>query len=493
MKELGFDPNSYEVKSFTFEGRTVTYRAFVGLDYCANPQDPIQKLNLFAPEAYYRGESINGYSLHTAPILLLNTVGGYMPGPAEEPGPKQWGGGANTAFYCLAHGYVVASVGVRGRTSGSKSDELFVGGVVRKDEAISDHYTGKAPALIVDMKAAVRYLRHFKDLIPGDTERIVSNGTSAGGALSALTGATGNSADYAEELARIGALEDRDDIFASNCFCPIHNLENADMAYEWQFFGEWTYRRKHRAQKDGKVVMVPVEGELEENEKELSRRLKDRFPAYVNSLGLKAPDGTPLTLESDGSGSFREYIRTLLVESAQREVDSRSSCEGLAKIAVPGAKPEGLDCLTIENGRVTGLDWEGYLRFVGRMKRPPAFDALDMGSPENGEFGTETVNARHFTPFSMERSTAEKPQMAEPELVKMLNPLRYLGRADTARHWRIRHGAADPHTSFAIPTILALSLKNRGYDVDYRLPWALPHSGDYELEELFSWIDSLMQ
>lgn len=34
-------------------------------------------------------------------------------------------------------------------------------------------------------------------------------------------------------------------------------------------------------------------------------------------------------------------------------------------------------------------------------------------------------------------------------------------------------------------------LKNKHYNVDFALPWGLPHSGDYDLEELFAWIDGL--
>lgn len=73
----------------------------------------------------------------------------------------------------------------------------------------------------------------------------------------------------------------------------------------------------------------------------------------------------------------------------------------------------------------------------------------------------------------------------------MLNTAAYIGKADTAKHWRIRHGAFDRDTSLAIPVILATMLENQGYDVDFFLPWGLPHCGDYDLEELFKWIDNI--
>ena len=73
--------------------------------------------------------------------------------------------------------------------------------------------------------------------MPGSAEKIVSDGTSAGGAMSALLGATGNNQDYEPYLKAIGAADMRDDIFASVDYCPIINLDNADTAYEWQYAG----------------------------------------------------------------------------------------------------------------------------------------------------------------------------------------------------------------------------------------------------------------
>ena len=51
-KALCFDPDGYVVKCCALEGVTVQYRAYEGLEYCAAPADPIQKLNLYVPEDY---------------------------------------------------------------------------------------------------------------------------------------------------------------------------------------------------------------------------------------------------------------------------------------------------------------------------------------------------------------------------------------------------------------------------------------------------------
>ena len=99
-----------------------------------------------------------------------------MPGAPEKPGINKFINKPNATFYALLHGYIVVSPGARGRGLKDKNGK----------------FTGTAPACIVDLKAAVRYLRHNKDIIPGNVEKIISNGTSAGGALSALLGSTGN-------------------------------------------------------------------------------------------------------------------------------------------------------------------------------------------------------------------------------------------------------------------------------------------------------------
>ena len=98
--------------------------------------------------------------------------------------------------------------------------------------------------------------------------------------------------------------------------------------------------------------------------------------------------------------------------------------------------------------------------------------------------------ARHFTDFSLRHSKAGGKK-ADASVIRLLNPTAFIGECDTTKHWRIRHGAFDRDTSIAIPVILATLLKNKGYDVDFALPWGLPHSGDYDLKEAFAWIDQI--
>jgi hypothetical protein len=83
--------------------------------------------------------------------------------------------------------------------------------------------------------------------------------------------------------------------------------------------------------------------------------------------------------------------------------------------------------------------------------------------------------------------------MADENIIRMMNPMNYIGtpNTQTAKHWRIRHGSKDKDTGLAISVILATSLQNNGIDANLEFPWDRPHSGDYDLEELFKWVDGI--
>ncbi len=459
---LEFDKENYSVKTVTLDGQSVTYRAYENIVYVKNPVDvKRQCLNIYVPQIFYEQERVNGYTLETVPVLLPNGIGGYAPAFPEQPG-KDFGGHINATFYALCHGYVVATPGARGRGL--------------KDE--NGTYYGVAPAAIVDLKAAVRYLRYNKGRVPGDVEKLISNGTSAGGALSSLLGASGNHPDYEPYLKALGAADARDDIFAASCYCPITNLNHADMAYEWEFNGQNDYHTFKFEFPEGAdhPTRTPLNGHLTDSQMAMSAQLKAMFPAYLNSLDLKDENGELLTLDRDGDGSFKAFIKRYVLRSAQRALDG-------------GADLSDMHWLTVVDGNAVDLDFTGYIAFRTRMKCTPAFDNVSMGTPENELFGCGAVQYRHFTQFSLEHSQADGA-LAEPEQIKLMNPMYYIGdtACQTAVNYRIRHGAVDRDTSLAVSAMLTLMLRNHGVAVDYHLPWGIPHAGDYDLDELFEWI-----
>ncbi len=463
---MKFDNKQYTVEKISLDGTTIYYRAFRNLVYVDCPVNAeYQRMNIYVPECYYEEKSVNGYTLDTAPVFMPNQVGGYMPGELAEPGHDKYGDKRpNSVFRALQHGYVVAVPAIRGR--------------IQQDE--NRVFTGKAPACVIDYKAAVRYLHFFSDELPGDENKIITNGTSAGGALSALMGAAGNHPDYACQLEALGAADAGDEIFAASCYCPITNLEHADMAYEWQFRGINDYhRKKMRMEEGGRPSFTRVDGRMTEEQILTSLDQAKLFPEYVNGLRLRDSDGNMLVLDENGEGSFKEYIKKILLASAQKAIDT-------------GIDITDKKWLTIKNGRAEEMDFAGYVKDITRMKTAPAFDALTMDSPENSLFGNAAVDCRHFTKYSSEHSKSQG-DMAEPDIIKMLNPMYYIEdeKADTAKYWRIRHGECDRDTSLAISAMLALKLQNSGCAVDYHAPWNTPHSGDYDLEDLFAWIDEI--
>ena len=464
--DLKFDEQKYTIETITLDNKTLKYRAFENIIYVKYPVDTnFQKLSIFVPETYYAGNSIGNYNLKTAPIFLPNTVGGYMPGAPEKPGINKFLNKPNATFYALLNGYVVVAPGVRGRGLKDKNG----------------NFTGTAPACIVDLKAAVRYLRHNKYIIPGDVEKIISNGTSAGGALSSLLGSTGNHSDYEPYLKELGAANERDDIFAASCYCPITNLENADKAYEWEFCGINDYHKmKFEIIEDSpNPNITPLNGEMNELQVELSKKLKSLFSEYLNKLNLKSSIGTLLTIDSEENGTFKDYIKYFVVKSAQKELEK-------------GTDLSDLDWLTIKNNTVININFDKYIKFRTRMKDTPAFDNISMGTPENELFGTPEIQYRHFTEFSKNHSIVNG-QLAEDSQIKLMNPMNYISdkSCNTAKNFRIRHGAIDRDTSLSISAILAITLEMNGVNVDYEIPWGVPHSGDYDLKELFAWIDDI--
>ena len=77
------------------------------------------------------------------------------------------------------------------------------------------------------------------------------------------------------------------------------------------------------------------------------------------------------------------------------------------------------------------------------------------------------------------------------KIIQMMHQMNYVANSKV-QYWRIIHGAVDKDTSLAIPAILAIKLENLGKKVDFASPWATPHSGDYDLDELFSWMDKVI-
>ena len=450
---LAFDVKNYESMSTTVDNKEIKYRAFEYIPYVANPIDIDQQyMNIYVPEEYFNNGTVNGYNTQTAPIFMPNAVGGYMPSQALTP--KVENGKPNSVLYALSRGYVVASPSTRGRTN----------------KASDGNFIGKAPAVIVDLQAATAYLHANDSTMPGNANRIITNGTSAGGAVSLLQGAAGNSSDFQPYLQALGAATAATNVYAVSAYAPITNLDAADMAYEWSYNGITS---------SNKVSM-------NHDDVAYSNLLNEHFPDYVNNLQLHDSVGRVLKLDKNGNGTFKNYVKEFIVVAANK------------------AQAKGTDLskhtyLVRDNktGTIKDINWEAYNQFVSRSKAPGAFDSRSNDSGENNLFGTSTTDNNHFTITAALHDTTSNPEayVQNAKVVTMMNPMNYLGSpaATNAQFYRIRYGTADSNTSVAIPLIVGTRAQNLGYKVDMATPFDVNHSGDYDLDELFNWMDNIVK
>ena len=476
---LAFDVKNYESRSSTIDNKEIKYRAFEYIPYVANPIDIDQQyMNIYVPEEYFNNGTVNGYNTQTAPIFMPNAVGGYM--PSQAMAPKVENGKPNSVLYALSRGYVVASPATRGRTN----------------KASDGNFIGKAPAVIVDLQAATAYLHANNAAIPGNANRIITNGTSAGGAVSLLQGATGNSSDFQPYLQALGAATAPTNVYAVSAYAPITNLDAADMAYEWSYSGITSFNKVSMGQ--GELPQANVGGtsappkrtiqrvNLNADDLAYSNLLKERFPDYVNNLQLHDSMGRILKLDKNGNGTFKSYVKTFIIDAANK------------------AQAQGTDLsrhtyLVRDNktGAIKDINWDVYNQFVSRSKAPGAFDARANDSGENSLFGTSTTDNNHFTiTAALHDTTSNQDVYVEnAKVVTMMNPMNYLGSpaATNAQFYRIRYGTADSNTSIAIPLIVGTRAQNLGYKVDMSTPFNVDHSGDYDLEDLFNWMDTIVK
>ena len=288
----------------------------IGISYCETPADPAyETLAIFVPGTYMTATE-NGDGMYTCEINPDAAVGAYTAEtapivmPINTPGYSAMAALTSYASFTsyTDEGFVYVHAGCRGRDAG-------------------------APAGVTDLKAAVRYLRYTDDVIPGNAERIFTFGMSGGGAQSALMGSTGDSSLYDAYLEEIGAVTGVSDaVLGSMCWCPITNLDTADEAYEWMMGG--------------------TRSGLTEEEQQISDQLAEAFAAYINSAGIKDPDGVVLTLsESDDgiyqAGSYYDYMKTVIEESLNHFLSDTefpydaSSASGGGRGGFDGGMPGG--------------------------------------------------------------------------------------------------------------------------------------------------------
>jgi hypothetical protein len=514
---LKFDGTAFETLSVTVDGKPLEVRRYEvvyvgrpiemapvqpsrGIPPSGDPDsgegmplsDPLayQKMIVYVPQPSYE-------SRDTAIILHVTNSGWFASAASEKieaNGSYSTTSDDDPIGKALGAGYVIVVAGTRSRGA----------------LAVDGRFAGKSPAAVVDAKAAIRYLRLNDDLMPGSAERIVITGTSGGGALSAIVAASGNSPDYLPYLAEIGAAgvaNDgtstlRDDVFATIAYCPITDLGNADIAYEWQFNAVRSEANTTR-------------GDYSEAARNASAGLAEAYPAYLESLRLKTEDGMPLNTET-----MKEAIVTAVRREAETMVASGTRVPALGESFSLTNRGQTMqvanDWLEMAEGKVHRIDYENFLRFVtttSQLKIVPALDTTANTDHqglrgENSLFGGGEVPYSNFTDYGwsnnqvagdgsgaddtgMDWATASVDGSNLATQLRLINPLKFLNTdTDTAPNWYLRHGMIDRDTSFAVQLLLYLAVLNDPTvkNVSFKLTWMRPHSGNYDVQEAYGWL-----
>ena len=488
----------------------------VGVVYVANPASlDYETLGIYVPGAYLEATA-NGDGTYTASVKSDAQVGQFTAATAPYVLPVNTPGfNASQAPTWLADGianYTQAGMiylqpGIRGRdnTTDSQGQEVV----------------GGAPWGVTDLKAAIRYVRYNKDVLPGDTDKIVSFGHSGGGAQSAVLGASGDSTLYNPYLEALGAaMKDKegnpisDAPYGTMTWSPITSLDYADAAYEWNL-GQFA---DSNTRAEGTFTQA------------LSQDLAKEYANYINQLGLKH-EGQALTLteSSEGiytQGSYATYLEGVVNQSLNNFL-ADTSFPYTSDGAGPGGSTESvtyetaqafIDSLNAETQWVTYdaatntakisslADFAKYVKTAS--KSVPAFDALDRSLAENAVFGVADANELHFdqlvarllknnqakyesltdwnsqyvTDFESDLAKTDSLGKTIAERQDLYNPMFYLTSAYSgyqtskpASHWRIRSGLSQGDTALTVETNLALALENQANgtvkSVDFATVW----------------------
>ena len=503
---LAFDNTKYSTINVTIDGVLVPVRWYKEVCYVAKPTAVsatqatlsgasttiantacgYQSMNIFVPESAASNSE-------TALYFAVNNVGWFASYiKASVTDGASFNSATSNVGAALKAGYVYIDVATRSR------------GLVAADGS----YPGKAPAPVVDAKAAIRYLRLNDARMPGSASRIVVNGTSGGGALSSIIGASGNSADYLPYLASAGAAGIdanggstlRDDVLAINAYCPITDLGNADLHYEWLYTAFGTRAAVGRNPN-------PTG----------SAQLAAKFPAYQQGLKLTNGSGAALTADN-----MMDQIRQEVIRSAEVYMAAGGTIPDLGEQMTYASGPTTgaytNDWLDVDNGtkKVVSIDMAKYLKFVATqntLKAAPAFDQTGMSitasSGESNLFGTASEKYSNFTEYGWDNNDAHGDGIGYDDTgvtgsrhfglattpvlnqVRLINPMAYIGTtAETAPYWYVRHGTRDRDTAFTVSINLtrALQADPKVQDVNYRLAWNQPHAGNYDVPEAMAWI-----
>lgn len=471
----------------------------LGIGYCETPADEkYEKLAVFVPAAYVdatdngdgtftcevnKSAEMNGYTAASAPIAMTVRTEGYAAAEAiTEELMNAYRGIMDEAAAYTSQGFVYVFPGCRGIIHG-------------------------APTGVTDLKAAIRYLRYSDDVLAGDAESIFVYGMSGGGAQSAILGATGDSPLYDPYLEAIGAVQGVSDAVCGTMdWCPITDVDTANMEYEWMMGCTRTGRT--------------------EEWNAISDKLAYAYADYLNSAGFTDENGKKLTLEESEegiyqAGSYYDYIKKVIEQSLNNYLSDTELSGQAAQDYIDGLNKDrkwiNYDkstntatitsvadfCKTCKNASelLVAFDWPNTANTL-----------FGFGDGEGVHFDynlanvlTE-LNSEYASEYTEDFKKTDALGCTVRQRLEMYTPLYFLMEsrdgyktAKVAPYWRIRTGIEQPTTSLTTEVNLMLALKNYDgvKDVDFETVWAQGHepverTGD-KTENFIAWINTCMK
>lgn len=490
-----------------------------GLCYCTNPVTrELQVLNIYIPGNYFIGTKkldeltyfctlrrdgkVGSFNCLNAPtvfkVVNINYSHSGVPGYSWE----------DISEY-IEKGFVYVAAGYRGLGYGEISTS--------------------SPNAVVDLKAAIRYIKYNDSVLPGAADNIYALGRYTGATLVSVLGATENCSLYESYLKEIGAPLNYDIHETDGKLVHINDelkgvmltdlktgFDTADLAYEWLQGAFSTSENR-------------VNGTFYS---ELSRDMSSSYAKYINELGLRSDDGSVLNLIQDEKGqyysgsyydavlsvyekSLGEFLNTvkyplIFDNSTGRIVSEKKSNRETTYTTYESAKAY-IDYLNNGDPWIDFNDKTGNLkfrslkdfsqRFLNADFVPGIYDDLNRFSPENAVFskkGNEKVrfnrreailleaNADKYmsltgngnsTPFSSSFISSVSEDTIER--VNLFNSIYFLvsyydgvGTSSVSENWKIVSGAFQKSNAQAADINLYIALKNLNKNVVYNKIWA---------------------
>ena len=515
----------------------------VGKVYVTNPAaTDYENLSIYVPGAYLTATANSDGTTYTAKINRKGTVGQYSGHtapiviPVNTPGYAQQAPATSYSYTSVSEyleaGLIYVWPGLRGRDSSTST---------RSDAA---------PWGVTDLKAAIRFLRYNRGVLPGSTDDIVLFGMSGGGAQDTVAGTSGDSPLFDPYLRTIGAaMEDAhgrplsDAVAGVMAWCPITDLAEANLSYEWNM---------------GQFASTSTRASTTWTSA-YSKDLAKAWPKYLNRLGLRDEHGRRLELteSSNGtylSGSYYDHLIGVITSSLNDFLsDNTFPYTITTQGGPPGSGQTGTSTTyetvadyiahlntdstwvtydaTTNTATVSGL--EGFVNSQKTANKPVgAFDGYSRGQGENSVFAMGLNAPSHFAPLTRDvikanettyatysdwnsayGSAAYDSDFAQKDSVgkdilwrgDAYNPLYFLSpafdgyrRSRVAPHWRIRTGIMQGDTANTTEINVQLALLNYGVrDVDFATVWAMAHTmaertGD-ATANFISWVESVVK